>query len=245
MIYFFSYGDDKYKNSKDRIRNEAQNFIFDKVDIYGREDIPLEFIEKTKPYIDIPRGGGYWLWKPFFLKKTFEMMSDGDVCVYADAGCTINPHGKNRFEEYLSLIDKDENESGILRFICGPKEELFTNQMVFEHFGKGDDTEFKSKYHLMATIMVFKKNENSKDFVEKYYNLAIEHPILFSDHYNEYNKNQDYRDHRHDQSISSCLVNLSGKGVIIEDETYAPDMDGWRNLIFERKVPFLATRIRI
>ena len=98
MIYFFSYGDDKYKNSKDRIRNEARSFIFDKVDIYGREDIPFEFIEKTKPYIDMPRGGGYWLRKPFFLKKTFDMMNDGDICVYADAGCTINPNGLDRFK---------------------------------------------------------------------------------------------------------------------------------------------------
>ena len=244
MTNFFSYGDDNYKNSKLRIEHEAKMFGFDDIKIYGRQDIDEEFLNKTKPYIDMPRGGGYWLWKPFLLKKTFELMSNNDICVYADSGCAINPYGRERFLEYLSYIDKDPNNSGMLRFICGPKEELFTNQKVFEHFNKGNDEDFKSKYHLMATIMIFKKNENSIDFVNNFYEMAIKNTILFSDYYNEYNKNKDFRDHRHDQSISSCLVNLNGKSIILEDETYAPDMPGWSNLIYIKKVPFLATRIR-
>lgn len=244
MIYFFSYGDDKYKNSKQRIKKEAINFGFDRVDIYGREDITQDFIDKTQPYINHPRGGGYWLWKPFFLKKTFDMMNHGDYCVYADAGCTINSFGRERFKYYLSLLDN--SESGVFRFKFGSTSEyVFTSQKVFEFFNKIDDQEFQSTSHLMATILIFKKNENSENFVNKYFEITINSPEIFSDTFNDYKRIDEFSDHRHDQSVSSCLVKLVvGNAVIIQDETYASDMNGWQSLFYEKKIPFLATRIR-
>ena len=41
------------------------------------------------------------------------------------------------------------------------------------------------------------------------YKINIEHPILFSDHYNEFHSSI-YKDHRHDESVSGCLVKLNG-----------------------------------
>jgi hypothetical protein len=251
--YFFSYGDDKYKLSKERINFEAKQFGFDKVNVYGPEDLEQDFISKTHPFISHPRGGGYWLWKPYFLKKTFDMMNDGDICVYADAGCTINPNGLDRFEEYLSTMKKEG--TGILRFVFGGcKEEIFTNNKVFEFFGKDEDISFIESDHLMATILIFEKNENSTAFVDKYYQITCTNPEIFSDDFNGYNPRPNYKDHRHDQSVSSCLVKFY-KFSTIDDETYCTpevvkmniqpgSMEAWRYLYYENKIPFLATRIR-
>ena len=249
MIYFFSYGDDNYRNSKIRIEQEAKNSrMFDHIKIYGREHIDIEFLSKTKPYIDMPRGGGYWLWKPFLIKKTFDMMNEGDYCVYADAGCTINPNGKDRLHYYFQLMDKED--TGIFRFFFrGTKELTSTSHKVFEFFGVDKDINFMSSDHLMATVMIFKKCKNSIEFVDKYYDIAISNPDLFSDKYDDYVVNNEFKNHRHDQSISSCLVKL-GKFTTISDETYSPDdgatpiPEGFRYLYLVRKVPFLATRIR-
>lgn len=242
-ILFFTYGDQKYSNSKIRIKQEAENFkIFDDIKIYGREDIGQDFIDKTLPYINMQRGGGYWLWKPYFLKKTFDKMKDGDYCIYADCGCTINPIGQETLMKYLSLLDEDG--SGIFRFsFGGTKELLFTNTKVFEYFGKENDQHFMESDCLMATIMIFKKCQNSIDFVNRLLEIAETEPALFSDEFNEYKKHPNFKDSRHDQSVSACLVKL-GKVFIYPDETYAPDMEGWRELFNIKKVPFLATRIR-
>lgn len=243
-IHFFSYGDEKYTKSKIRIKNEAQNFkLFDEIKIYSREDISDEFIKKTSPYINMNRGGGYWLWKPFFLKKTFDKMEYGDYCVYVDAGCTINPFGIERFNYYIDLLEK--SDSGIFRFsFPGTKEKLFTTQKVFEFFEK-DEEEFKSSDHLMATILIFKKCKISTEYVNRLYETSINNPSIFSDEYNEIKKNDGFLDHRHDQSVSSCLAKIiSNDLVLITDETYAADNEGWRNLFYEKKIPFLSTRIR-
>ncbi len=239
-IYFFSYGDDKYKNSKIRIEQEAKNFgLFNYIGIYGPENIDTEFLEKTKPWIDMPRGRGYWLWKSCFLKKTFELMNDGDYCVYCDAGCTINPYGQNRFKEYLELIDN----KGILSFrMDGLDEEQYTSEAIFKHFEVENDEILRKSGQIMATILIMKKCEESIKLINEYYELAINHTHLFSDINIEGNCNR-FVDFRHDQSVLSVMRKKYGS-IEIVDETWAPDMNGWNNLIYNKKIPFLATRIR-
>jgi hypothetical protein len=242
MIYFFTYGDEKYSNSKIRISNESKLFGFDDIAIYGKEDIPIEFIEKTMPYINHHRGGGYWLWKPFFLKKTFDKMNFGDYCVYADAGCTINPNGKERFDFYKTLIS--ENENGILSFrMDGLDEEAYTTEEIFKNFNIDNNSNIRKTGQIMATILVMCKTTHSQKLVDDYYNLSISRPNLFSDDFNYDNNSERFVDNRHDQSILSVMRKIHGSVEII-DETYAGTMDGWNILYYEKKIPFLATRIR-
>jgi hypothetical protein len=239
MICFLTYGDDKYTNSKKRIYQEAINSnFFDHITIYSRNDISKEFIEKTSPYIHDPRGGGFWLYKSFLLKKTFDMMSEGDFCVYADAGCTINPYGLERFEYYQNLIQ----ESGVLSFrMDGLNEEAYTSEAIFKEFNVTDDSIRKSG-QIMATILVFKKNEKSTKLINDYYNLAITKTNLFSDDCVTGNC-VGFVDFRHDQSILSVMRKVYGSTEII-DETYADNMGKWNFKIYQEKIPFLATRIR-
>jgi hypothetical protein len=174
MIYFFSYGDDNYKTSKERLRQEAINFgLFNQVDMYGTEDLTKEFIEKTSPYILMTRGAGYWLWKSYLLKKTFEKMNDGDICVYVDAGCTISPYGRETFQEYVRLLNN--SDSGIIRFVYkNTPEEMFTTEKVFEYFGKQNDKEFRNTDILMNGIFLMKKCQNSSKYVEDYYKINVD-----------------------------------------------------------------------
>lgn len=242
MDFFLSYGDDKYSNSKLRIENESKSFGFDNVNIYGRNDIDEEFVNKTSPYINSARGGGYWLWKSFFLKKTFDKMSFGDYCVYADAGCTINPNGKDRYEYYKKLIL--ENESGVLSFrMDGLDEELYTTEEIFKNFGVENNSDIRKSGQIMATILVFCKTIKSQKLVDDYYNLAITRPNLFSDDFNYSNNSERFVDNRHDQSILS-VMRKRNTSVEIVDETYSGTMEGWNDLYYGKKIPFLATRIR-
>lgn len=237
MIYFISYGNQNYKNSKDRIKQEAQNMGFDSVKIYGPENISEDFFRKTYPHIAHPRGAGYWLWKAFLLKTTFEQMNENDFCIYADAGCHVNIHGKKRLREYLKIISDDE--SGFLAFeLTGFFEKMFTNEKVFEFFNIDENDSLRETSQLVGGVLFLRKCPNTIKIVDEYYKLACEHPDLFSDVHNDYKRKPDFRDHRHDQSILGILRKKYGC-VIIPDETYALN---WQELAH---VPILATRIRM
>lgn len=240
MIYFLTYGDDKYTLSKQRLFQEALNFkIFDDIKIYGRNDIGLDFIEKTKPYINMPVGGGYWLWKSFFLKNTFEKMKDNDYCVYIDAGCSINPYGQDTFNKWLRLLDN--NDTGTISFYIGTKEENYNTDAVFEHFQIPIESDIRKSDQIIGGILIFRKCEKSQKLIDDYYNLAISNPKLFSDENNLSSKN--FSNHRHDQSVFSVMRKLYGS-ILLKDESYTESMDEWYDIIYNRKIPFLATRIR-
>jgi len=237
MIHFLTYGDNTFSNSKKRLKIEAENFgVFDTISIYNREDISMDFIEKTSPYINMDRGGGYWLWKCFFVKKTFDQINYGDYCVYIDAGCSINIRGKERFFEYLKMID---NEIGVLSFQLEHSEYKWTSEKVFDFLEIEKDSEIRKSEQLVGGILILKKCEYSMNLINKWYDIAINNPDLFSDIYNN-NNNEYFIEHRHDQSIFSILRKKYGS-VILKDETWS---DNWNYLLYEKKAPFLATRYR-
>jgi len=240
-VFFFTYGDDKFANTKKRIENEAINSkFFNEIKIYGREDIDNFFLEKTKPYIDIR--GGFWLWKALFLKQTIDKMNENDYCIYLDAGCTINPNGSDRLKEYLEIIDR--HESGVLSFrMDGLDEEQYTTEKVFNHFNIDIDSPIRKSGQIMATMIIFRKCDKSIKIINELYNLALNNTVLFSDEFNAVGNCERFIDNRCDQSIFSVLRKKYETAEIV-DETWAPDNNGWNNLYYVKKIPFLATRIR-
>lgn len=234
MKYFISYGNNNFSNAKERIKHQAEKSgFFDKVDVFSPEDLSKEFIEKTTPYINDHRGGGYWIWKIFFIKKYFDEMKENDILVYADAGCTINKKGEKRMNEYIEMLNK--SQYGILSFDTTITEKKYTNEKVMEFFKVSE--EIKNSGQLMSTILYLRKCNHSIQIIDKYYDIAITNPILFSDAYNNYKRTSHFIDHRHDQSIFSILRKINGS-IVIPDETWSQDFSTLLH------IPILATRLR-
>lgn len=239
--WFISYGCDNYTNSKKRIEAEAKQFGFDEVIIYSPDNLSKEFVEKTQPFINEPRGKGYWLWKAYIIKETFKLMDEGDILVYLDAGCSLNEYGKGTYNEWVNLLNN--SDTGMIRFrYMETPEEWYTTEAVFEYFSKENDIEFRNKDIYMNGIIMYKKNTNSQNYIDKFYDITITRPDIFSDIYNHKHCDS-FKDHRHDQSVSSCLVKLYDF-ISIDDHSYGNSYEMWMDLVFNMKQPFLATRIR-
>ncbi len=71
-------------------------------------------------------------------------------------------------------------------------------------------------------MLIFRKTAESLALINKWLNVALDNPALFSDNYNgEAKKNSNFKDNRHDQSIFSVLIKsepYSQAASIIEDE---------------------------
>ena len=57
---------------------------------YGPKDMDEVFWESNKDILSRSRGGGYWLWKPYFIARTLRLLQEGDYLVYCDAGIYYN-----------------------------------------------------------------------------------------------------------------------------------------------------------
>jgi hypothetical protein len=89
-----------FHNAVNRICQEAKNFdLFDEIYGYTENDLKSDynfwinhgdFIERNR------RGYGYWIWKPYLIKKKLNELNNGDFLIYADCGCEINKNGKKK-----------------------------------------------------------------------------------------------------------------------------------------------------
>jgi len=246
MIHLITYGDSLYDETKKRLYNQANDLgWFDIIKSYGPEDLEQDFREQFKNILELPRGGGYWIWKPYIINKHMEKMNDDDILIYLDAGCYINPKGFNRFKEYIEIL-KNSNEACISFQMSHHIEKKWTTKEIFEYFNVNYETgsisnDILETGQIIATVKMFKKNANSMNIISAWLNPLYQNPQLFTDHYNKNKQCDVFIDNRHDQSICSVVCKLY-KTIVLEDETYFADGFGCDESI---KYPFWAARIRL
>ena len=237
MIHFLTYANDTYKLALKRIEKEAHYFgKFDHIHIKTQHNLDQEFIHKHKTIMDVPFGGGYYIWKPYIIHQQLETLNDNDILVYCDAGSCVNKNGIKRFSEYIELLNQNptlgcicfqlnKNEFGV--------ETRWTKKEIFQHFGVLNDNTVTNTPQICATICILKKNPFSINLINKWVNILEKDDTLF-DNTSRIPQLPDFKETRWDQSIFSMLCKTEKGILVLADETYPPRKS--------RKNPFIATR---
>lgn len=198
---FITYGDQKYKDSLQRIKKEAGTLgFFDEIYLYSNELLPNLFQKYTRQY---ERGGGYWLWKPYILFDALSKVDEGDIIVYADAGCTLLKH--TDWEDYFRILKRKD----AIFFITKGKNKKWCKREVFTFFNPNNCL-WRNANQIQATFFIIKKTK-SNEVVERWYQLATTHPHLFVD-INEkerFRENPSVKEHRHDQAVLTGCICMS------------------------------------
>ena len=104
------------------------------------------FREKNKNILSIPRGNGYWLWKPYIINKTMiENLKDGDYLIYTDAA-TIFMNSSHLLVDFL-----ESNNASMWINKLTHKEYKFSKRDAFIIMGL-DTPFYKDTNQYSATI---------------------------------------------------------------------------------------------
>ena len=238
MIHLITYGDNKYEESKKRLCNKANNLgWFDTIKSYGPDDLDVNFNEQFKNILELPRGGGCSIWKPYIINKRMDEIEDNDILLYLDAGCYINSSGFARFTEYIEMLNNC-NEGCISFSMSNHIEKKWTCKEIFEYFNIYEDSDILNTGQILSGIIMLKKNANSIHIIDLWLKTLYNNSKLFTDNYNE-NQRVEYIENKHDQSILSVISKLY-KTILLEDETLFDDGFGCDK---STKYPFWESRI--
>jgi hypothetical protein len=95
-----------------------------------------------------------------YFQKAYEKMEDGDILIYLDAGCYINPYGFKRFNEYIEML-KNSEEACISFQMPQHIEKKWTTKEIFEYLNiHSDSRDITETGQIIATVRMFKKNSN-------------------------------------------------------------------------------------
>mmetsp|Transcript_4338 Transcript_4338/g.9715 ORF Transcript_4338/g.9715 Transcript_4338/m.9715 type:complete len:308 (-) Transcript_4338:119-1042(-) len=226
-IHFRTYADHKYAKSRERIVREAnETGWFTTVRGLGPEDLSETFQKRFDDILVLPRGGGYWVWKYDVIEQALQTMEEGDFLVYLDAGCKVNKQGEDRFWEYIKMV-KESSFDMICVQLTWP-EHIFTTQRVFDAFNvTRNNIGITQTGQFEGGTLLMQKGPHLSDWLSKVSDVLVRDPWLITDKYNNEAKTVDtqFKDNRHDQSISSVSRKQLGCIVVDGSETWGDSLD--------------------
>lgn len=164
----------------------------DEARAYGPGDIDKEFVASHKSTFADVRGFGYWVWKPYLINRELKSMQDGDILIYADAGVEL-------INNVNHIIDRMKNDVWV-----------FGNMWQHEHWCKMDvikrvfpNGQFDKQ--VQASVIFFRASRQSRKIVEDWL-YYCGYKDLIDDSTSVTPNHPEFREHRHDQAILTCLV---------------------------------------
>lgn len=234
VFFSFGGGGEVYRQGANRVTAEVlRSEVFDQVhcytdlDLFGSDEFRDFAVEHGDFVRRSPRGFGYWLWKPYLFLKAFERLEDGDVVVYADAGCEANPDV--RF--LRQLVDYAAANKLAIGNVRSPLTRPDSVEYLFEDgelmVDAGHDHFTYSKMDLLlkfpqlqeyfgqqmcgATVIGMCKSAETVALVKAWFDLAVaENHHYLDDSPSIAANHPTFVEHRHDQSVFSMLVHAAG-----------------------------------
>lgn len=236
-LHFCTFADSRMKACLDRIRQEAEEMrVFDAIHCLNENNLDRTFTARNrhllKPEV---RGFGYWIWKPQAVLQVLNVMADGDVLLYADAGCHLNKKGEKMLRYYIDYVLFTPPH--LLVFSPqSPKEREYTKGDVLDYFQVRNNPAFTETGQIQATAFFIRKQENTCRLVQEWLHIMQEHNELIDDTPSRSPNLPDFKEHRHDQSIFSLLIKRQHALVLPMTQIWS------RTWLFMNRYPIWAVR---
>lgn len=198
-IKVLTFAKGPFIESQDKLKNHLQNIGIKNIILYSDSDLPINFLDEFKNYLKLPRGYGYWIWKPFLILQELKKLNSDEILIYMDS--TDLPE-KIFFEiVYDHFISND-----ILLLNRGYNHGQWTKRDCFVLMDC-DFPEYYSETQLEAGILGLKNTERNIHLINEWFHY-MKNPNILTDIPNICGKPNidNFQDHRHDQSI---LTNIA------------------------------------
>lgn len=205
MIRHATYADDNMSISMAKCHESGRKFgLISNFFVPDDLNFDIEFLYHNEETLKAERGAGYWLWKPMLIYEEITWYNhlvdhnykEGDWLLYTDAGIEIIADPK-----ILTTVEDD-----IL---------LFGNHYPHVHWCKGDVIRSilgqcdGSVLQVQASAMMFRPTKRAKDFIYEWL-LWSQIPGFIDDSPSKSGNHPEFKEHRHDQAILTCLAEKYG-----------------------------------
>lgn len=194
----------------------AYIFGADEVIEYLPKDIPPYFHEKNKFIFSLPRGAGYWVWKPYVVRDALSKVNDGDYVFYVDSGAFY-------IHDIHALIDAMENAKTDVMPVSIPFiEKAFSKRDAFILMDC-DKEEYINEAQREATFIVLKKTPCSVDLINEWL-VYTQDPRINTDLPNTLGKEnyEGFKENRHDQTAWSLITKKRGYKAFRDPSQWFP-----------------------
>lgn len=175
-------------------------------------NIPEERRTAMRSMFEYDRGCGYWSWKPLIIQTDMNLLSDGDILIYADAGIEFI----NNVNHIIDRMDQD-----IFLFGNMYEHAHWCKRDIVEAVMGGDafyrwpwrrfNQEAQRGKQVQASVIFFRVNDNTRAFVKEWLDWCLfEGGRLIDDSPSRTPNHPEFQENRHDQAILTTMAYRDG-----------------------------------
>ena len=213
--YFLVYNDNTHNYNLEQLLNSVRNYGKDfEIIVFDKEDMDEKFVNENKEILEMQRGGGYWLWKPYIVNEVLNKIEEGDYLFYMDSSYYFTEDFTPLYEDFLKENDfliwenKPNESNNPLKRLCKMdviKKYDMENKVILENVNE-----------FWAGTFIIKKTPKTVDLIKEWLTMCCnKHDI--TDEPSEVANHPYFFDHRHDQSLLSIILHKNNiQGQVFE-----------------------------
>lgn len=147
------------------------------------------------------RGFGYWIWKPYIVKKSIDKLCDGDILLYIDARSGIP-------ESRISWLDNliKENQTDFVAWQLVTPEQSRTTADLLSLMNIKIDSSIATSGQFAATFFALRVGPLTRKIVSSWYDIIKENNFFCRDEETFLSNHSSFVQNRYDQSVLSILL---------------------------------------
>lgn len=209
-IYFLTFADKRWKESKQRFTNDLQyiqntsNYFKDYF-IYNEEDCPAEYQNRYKQYYS-DHGFAWWSWKPYIIELILSKIGSDNILFYLDGGCSLPISNIKPFLDNLNMYINTLQYFDIAMTCNRTRMEEISLYAVLKYYNLHDDVYFKTlKLNRQSGVLLIKNNKKTANLIKAWKNFYDLNYNIFHT-YKKANESSVFLKNCADQSVLNCLL---------------------------------------
>ena len=225
MVHLINFADERFKTVQHISSKRAIEIGgVDKVWEFSPEDISEDFKQENSNIFSNKRGYGLWLWKPYFINKLLNTLTDGDVLIYSDAGVSF-------IRNVQPLIDVlDKTRDGVLFFGLPLLDVEWTKG---ETFSEANYTPSESDIQVDGSFFIIKVCDKARLIITEWLEISKNEVALSPKRFNPNIKNYPkFQSHREDQSTLSIVLHKNNIELYRDPSDYGEFPFQYKNSVW-------------
>lgn len=165
-----SFADARFRESSRRFKKQALSMcFFDEILIFDEYNLDRDFFKKYKEILKYEnRGFGFYIWKPQIIIQALKKIKEGDLLLYLDIGCHLNPRGKEKLKYYVDKVKSSESGILVTELEGIHLEKKWVKGDTLDFFGVYDKEEIVNTPQLQSGIIFIQKRKHTVSIIERW-----------------------------------------------------------------------------
>jgi len=204
MKYFLVYNDNTHNHFLSELLESVKKYGKDfEIIVFNKNDMDDDFVLNNKNILELDRGGGYWLWKPYIINETLKKINENDIVFYLDSKYYFMEDFTELYLNYMEnndlLVWKNKPNNPIWHMKNWCKMDVI---LKYDMFKKIFD---ENAEECWGGALVIKKNENTIKYMKEWLDMCCIYEDI-TDAPSKVENSGLFCEHRHDQTLLSIIL---------------------------------------